>query len=86
MAKRQIEDTVSVVVEGRQYTAKRVITGTRYPLTQAITFDGHTAADSYDYQPGREAEMRSTAESMLRKLVTHGPLGGTPLGRTPSDP
>lgn len=70
--------TITQAINGRTYTATRVIEGTR-KLRQHIIFGGRTEHDSKAYSPAELAVMDATASLILWQLVTRGWPGQSPL-------
>lgn len=84
---RCITSTISRQINGRTYTAERVIEGT-VKLRQHLIFRGHTEHDSKTYSPDRADEMDTTIQFIFWQLLARGWPGQSPLEppEAPSEP
>lgn len=69
---------LSVTIDGRTYTARRVVTGTR-KLRQYVEFRGHIELDSTTYGIHNIGQMEPMAQLILWQALTRGWLGQSPL-------
>lgn len=76
---KTIESVIVEVINGREYSAVRVITGT-IKIRQYIVFRGHTEHDSRTYSKSEKAELLDlNASHLLWQLVVRGLPGQSPL-------
>jgi hypothetical protein len=74
----RLNSTVARQINGRLYTAERVIEGTR-KLRQHLIFRGHVEHDSKTYTAMQRAEMDSTMDLIFWQLLVRGWPGQSPL-------
>ncbi len=73
-----MENTIIQIINGREYTAKRIIEGKR-KIRQRLIFRGHVEPDAATYKPDQRDDMDAMARLILWQLVTTGWLGQSPL-------
>ena len=61
-------DAIVIDYQGKQYTGRRSITGTR-KMYQTIYYGSRSKDDGRQYKPGDETNMKLIAEIILRELV-----------------
>ena len=77
MTARQ-EFPLTVTINGKSYTATRVVTGTR-KRRQYVEFRGHIEPDSTTYGIHNIGQMEPMAQLILWQALTRGWLGQSPL-------